>query len=93
MCLLSQDGVAKDGLEDAFQKVPMGVCAEKSAKDYGRRERVTVTRGELQWYLAKPLTRMPSRATRRLHLLGNRESSRMRLVRAFSSSFRVKNLP
>ncbi|GMR34534.1 hypothetical protein PMAYCL1PPCAC_04729, partial [Pristionchus mayeri] len=29
------DGVAKDGLEDAMLHDPMGLCAEKSAKDYG----------------------------------------------------------
>ncbi|GMT12795.1 hypothetical protein PFISCL1PPCAC_4092, partial [Pristionchus fissidentatus] len=29
------DGVAKDGLEDAMLHTPMGVCAEKSAKEYG----------------------------------------------------------
>ncbi|WKX93506.1 hypothetical protein Q1695_011072 [Nippostrongylus brasiliensis] len=28
------DGVAKDGLEDAMLKSPMGLCAEKSVKDY-----------------------------------------------------------
>ncbi|CAD6192187.1 unnamed protein product [Caenorhabditis auriculariae] len=27
------DGIAKDGLEDAKEKVPMGVCAEKTAKE------------------------------------------------------------
>ncbi|VDP16790.1 unnamed protein product [Heligmosomoides polygyrus] len=30
---MSQDGVAKDGLEDAMLKTPMGLCAEKSVKD------------------------------------------------------------
>uniref|UniRef100_A0A8R1V6M9 Uncharacterized protein n=1 Tax=Pristionchus pacificus TaxID=54126 RepID=A0A8R1V6M9_PRIPA len=29
------DGVVRDGLEDAMLHEPMGVCAEKSAKDYG----------------------------------------------------------
>ncbi|GMS82381.1 hypothetical protein PENTCL1PPCAC_4556, partial [Pristionchus entomophagus] len=29
------DGVVKDGLEDAMLHDPMGLCAEKSAKDYG----------------------------------------------------------
>ncbi|KAJ1370959.1 hypothetical protein KIN20_032801 [Parelaphostrongylus tenuis] len=29
------DGVAKDGLEDAMLKFPMGLCAEKTVKDYG----------------------------------------------------------
>ncbi|CAI2344408.1 unnamed protein product [Caenorhabditis sp. 36 PRJEB53466] len=29
------DGIAKDGLEDIKEKQPMGLCAEKTAKDYG----------------------------------------------------------
>lgn len=28
--------MVRDGLEDAMLHEPMGVCAEKSAKDYGR---------------------------------------------------------
>ncbi|CAF1561592.1 unnamed protein product [Adineta ricciae] len=27
-----EDGIAKDGLTDAFDKIPMGLCAEKTAK-------------------------------------------------------------
>uniref|UniRef100_A0A8R1IYM1 Thiolase_N domain-containing protein n=1 Tax=Caenorhabditis japonica TaxID=281687 RepID=A0A8R1IYM1_CAEJA len=29
------DGLVKDGLEDIREKTPMGVCAEKTVRDYG----------------------------------------------------------
>ncbi|CAI5442817.1 unnamed protein product [Caenorhabditis angaria] len=29
------DGIAKDGLEDANEKQPMGLCAEKTVREYG----------------------------------------------------------
>lgn len=38
------DGIAKDGLEDIKEKQPMGLCAEKTAKDYG------ITREEQDTY-------------------------------------------
>jgi acetyl-CoA C-acetyltransferase len=29
-----EDGIAKDGLTDAYDRVPMGLCAEKTAKEH-----------------------------------------------------------
>jgi acetyl-CoA C-acetyltransferase len=30
-----QDGIARDGLTDAYDGIAMGVCGEKTAKEYG----------------------------------------------------------
>jgi len=33
--LKMEDGIAKDGLTDAYATIPMGICAEKTAKEHG----------------------------------------------------------